>query len=310
MTAVALATPHAELVAPADLPRDEWLAVRRRGIGSSDAAAVLGMDKWRGPAHVYLDKTGALPDEDEAGEAAYWGTVLEEPVARRFAEKTGLQIRPSRGVLRNIDRPWQMANLDREVADDAFLECKTTTAWLDDAWADDEIPDRVELQVAHQFAVTGYQRAFVAVLIGGQRFRWYEIERNEELIAHVNELEAAFWKRVQDLNPPPYDGLEQTTALLAKLWKVDAGAAAEIDPMAFHSLKAQRDEGHAMEKAGKELKSEADNQIKALLGANEIGLIGGEPVVTWKQQDRAGYTVAPTSFRKIHFPKSKVTSRG
>lgn len=310
MTTVALATPEAVLLAPADLPRDEWLSVRRTGIGSSDAAAVLGMDQWRGPLHVYLDKLGDLPDEDEASEAAYWGTVLEEPVARRFAEKTGMEVRPSRGVLQNVDRPWQMANLDREVDTDAFLECKTTTVWNDDAWLDDEIPDRVELQVAHQYAVTGLPRAFVAVLIGGQKFRWYEVPRNEDLIGQIVELEAAFWQRVQEHNPPPVDGLDATTQLLARLWKVDPGACAEIDPLVYYPLKTQYDEAHEAAKAAKAVKDEAANQIKALLGEKEIGLIDGQPAVTWKQHERAGYTVAPSTFRKIHFPKSKVTRHG
>lgn len=310
MTTAALVAPEAELLAPADLPREEWLAVRRSGIGSSDAAAVLGMDQWRGPLHVYLDKTGALPGEDEASEAAYWGTVLEEPVARRFAEKTGMDVRPSRGVLQHVDRRWQLANLDREVGDDAFLECKTTTVWNDDAWLDDEIPDRVELQVAHQFAVTGFARAFVAVLIGGQRFRWYSIERNDDLVSYVTELEAAFWQRVCEGNPPPVDGLGATTALLARLWHVDPGATVDIDPLIYYPLKDQYDQAHAAIKAAETVKTEAGNAIKALLGEKEIGLVDGSPVVTWKQQDRAGFTVAPSTFRKIHFPKTKVNRHG
>lgn len=309
MTTVDLAAPEAVLRAPADLPREEWLAIRREGIGSSDAAAVLGMDQWRGPLHVYLDKTGALPGEDEASEAAYWGTVLEEPVARRFAEKSGIAIRPSRGVLQHVDRPWQMANLDREV-DGGFVECKTTTVWNDDAWLDDEIPDRVELQVAHQFAVTGYERGFVACLIGGQRFRWYELHRNEELIAYVNEIEAAFWQRVCEANPPPVDGLDATTALLARLWQVDPGATADLDPLVYYPLKAQYDTAHEAIKAAEAVKTEAGNAIKALLADKEIGLVDGQPAVTWKQHERAGYTVAPSSFRKIHFPKTKVTRHG
>jgi predicted phage-related endonuclease len=148
------------------------------------------------------------------------------------------------------------------------------------------------------------------VLIGGQRFRSYAIERNDELVEHVTALEEQFWQRVLDRNPPPVDGLDATTKLLAKLWAVDPGSSVDLDPLVYYPLKAQYDSAHEAMKTAETLKTEAGNQIKALLGSKEIGLLDGYPAVTWKKQSRAGYTVAPTTFRKIHFPKTKVIRHG
>lgn len=54
----------------------DWLDWWRKGIGGSDASIVCGINKYKSPVELWLDKTGQLPYH-EAGEAAYWGTVLE-----------------------------------------------------------------------------------------------------------------------------------------------------------------------------------------------------------------------------------------
>jgi putative phage-type endonuclease len=297
--------PVAVVIAEPDIPREEWLQVRRQGLGSSDAAAILGEDKWKGPAHVYLDKTGSdvLLGEDEESEAAYWGRVLEEPVARRFQEKTGIVVLPNRGTLQNVERPWQLANLDRETADGGILECKTTSAWNADDWQDD-IPPRVWVQVEHQLAVTGLSHAYVAGLIGGQKFRVERVERDEEFIGHLNELEAQFWQQVLDQRPPEFDGLEQTRQLIERLYKARPGSSVEVSPIDYFPLRDAYWEAHAAMKAAEMRKDEAGNRIRALLGENEIGLINGQQVVTWIEAPRAGYTVAPTTSRTLRPKKA------
>ena len=66
----------------------EWLKERQRGIGGSDVGAILGVNKWKTPFEVYLEKTEEITEVKETSEAAYWGTELEELVAKEFSKRT------------------------------------------------------------------------------------------------------------------------------------------------------------------------------------------------------------------------------
>lgn len=306
------------VIAPADLPREEWLVARRRGIGGSDVAAILGMDPRRSPLHVYYDKLGQLPDED-AGEAAEWGVLLEDVVARQFGRLTGLDVRPSPGILGHPERSWQIANIDRLLAPapdaepDSLLEVKTASAFLDDQWDrggdPEQVPDRAALQVHHYLAVTGFARAHVAVLIGGQRYRSYLIERDDEFIETLSTLEAEFWQQVVDRRPPRADGSKATTELLGHLYDVEPDLVRVLDPAEVEPLLIARAEAKEAEKTAKHRADEAENALRQMLGEAEVGVIDGRPVVTWKSCERAGYTVAPTTYRKFHLPKGARNGR-
>ena len=112
-----------------------------------------------------------------------------------------------------------LANLDGvcEVPDvgTCIFEAKTASAFKAGEW-EDTIPDEYQLQIAHYLSVTGYQGAYVAVLIGGNTFRWKFMERDEELISMLVELETAFWRHVQEGTPPPLDGSEASAKFLSE----------------------------------------------------------------------------------------------
>lgn len=286
------------IVAPAGLPRAQWLDVRRRGIGGSDAAAIIGLDRYAGAFQVYLDKIGELPDLPE-NEAMEWGRRLEPVVADAFAERTGIDVLPTPGTLAHPDRPWQLVNPDRLTGDGGVLECKNTSVWADGDWADGAIPDRVALQVHHTLAVTGRSHAHVAVLIGGNHLETRVVERDEQLIDQLTDIEAAFWQRVLDRIPPPVDGLPATGDLLNRLWHADPGKVRVLNPADTDPWLLEYRAAHAAEKTAKARKTEAANHLKALLGDAEVGVIDGEPVVTWRELPRAGYTVAPSTVRTL-----------
>ena len=67
----------------------EWLKSRQQGIGGSDAGSIVGINRWRTPFQVYIDKTQEIIKTNEPSEAAYWGTQLEDAVAREFFKRTG-----------------------------------------------------------------------------------------------------------------------------------------------------------------------------------------------------------------------------
>lgn len=289
----------AEIIArTTDMARPEWLAARRQGIGGSDAAAVAGLDRWKGGAlAVYLDKVEGI--EDEVGESAQWGNLLEPIVADEFSRRTGIETTQAPYLLASVDRPWQIANLDRlahEQHDVGVYEGKTTTVYLADEWADDQVPDRAMIQTLHYLAVTGLPFAYVACLVGGQRLEYRRIVRDDEAIGHLNAIEAEFWQRVVDRRPPPADGSAATSDLLARLYDVEVDKIAVLPPEALDLL-GQRAAAKEDVKAAEARAREAENRIKTLLGDAELGVLDGDVICTWKQV--AEVVVAPT-VRKAH----------
>ncbi|MFX8004365.1 lambda-exonuclease family protein, partial [Acinetobacter baumannii] len=125
-------------------------------------------------------------------DAAYFGTMLEDLVAKEFERRSGKKVRRKNAMLKHPEHPFIMANIDRMiVGEKAILECKTTSAYNAKEWESEEIPDSYIIQVQHYLGVLGpeYQKAYFAVLIGGNKFVWKEIERDDELIEIIFEAE-------------------------------------------------------------------------------------------------------------------------
>ena len=229
------------LVSTKDLPRQEWLDVRKTGIGSSDAAAAVGLNPYCSPLELWLNKTNRETKSDASVDTAiddddaspmYWGTLLEPIVASHYTRKTGNRVRRINAVLQhpNPELPWMLANIDREVVgcpDVQILECKTAGINGVRLWADG-VPQYVQLQVMHQLAVTGKQAADVAVLVCGQELRVHRIERDEAMIAHLIQLEKRFWHHVQTDTPPPADGSDSSGKALRHLFPRDAGTVVDF----------------------------------------------------------------------------------
>lgn len=197
------------LVSTKELDREEWLEQRRQGIGGSDAAKVLGVSRWGGPLSVYLEKKG-LYIPDDPGEPAYWGTVLEDVVAREFEKRSGLRVQRQNKIFTHPGYPWMLANIDRRiVGQKKGLECKTASNFMGDEWEGDELPDAYYIQIQHYMAVMGWEACWVACLIGGQRYVQKEVQRNPELINTIIEKEREFWEEhfLKDVPPPvtPFD---------------------------------------------------------------------------------------------------------
>ena len=229
--------PALRLIGTKELPREDWLAVRKQGIGSSDAGAAVGLNPYKSQLELWIEKTGrdaTLPKIDPQDEEspAYWGNVLEPIVAWHYSKRTGKKVRRINAVLQHPDPelPWMLANIDREVmgADDVqILECKTAGINGARLWKEG-VPEYVQLQVMHQLAVTGKQAADVAVLLGGQHVEIHRIERDEQMIDRLIELERKFWQYVQTDTPPPVDGSASSEAALRCLYPRDNGQSVDF----------------------------------------------------------------------------------
>lgn len=269
------------LVATKDMDRATWLEWRRRGIGGSDAAAIAGLSRYKSPVQVWLEKTGQV-EPPEAGEAAYWGQMLEEVIAREFTARTGKKLKRKLAILQHPEYPFMLANIDRlVVGEQAGFEAKATSEYHKQEWEDDRVPDEYILQCQHYMAVTGFPRWYIAVLIGGNKFRWTVIERDEEVIEYLVKIESEFWKLVENRTPPEMDGSEASSESLRLLYPQAQEGKELILPSEAEKIIAEYEEAKEQEAFWAEKKVEAENKLKALMGDAELGRIGTRRVI-WK----------------------------
>ena len=271
------------LASTENMTYEDWLEHRRLGIGGSDASVVCGINKYKSPVELWMDKTGQIPPQ-EAGEAAYWGTQLESIVRAEFTKRTGIEVTKPDVILQSEEHPFMLANLDGicEVPDigTCIFEAKTASAYKAGEW-EDTIPDEYQLQVQHYMAVTGYAGTYIAVLIGGNTFRWKFVERDEELISMLIELEADFWNHVQDGTPPPLDGSNASAKFLSERFPSSTPKSHITLPDTAADLLTQYDEACEQLETITEQKQKAENLLKEMMGDNEVGTTG-DRVITWK----------------------------
>ncbi|MFI6055525.1 YqaJ viral recombinase family protein [Streptomyces violascens] len=284
-------TPTGVVVAPAGLNRERWLTVRRTGVGGSEVAAILGMSKYVSPIEVYLDKRAEVPldrpQHPDLAEAAYWGLVQEPLIATAFTARTGLAAVEGPGTLAHVERRWMLANVDRYVLDEdarpsSLLEIKTRSAYQLDEWLLG-VPDGPALQTHWYLAVTGYQHAHVAALLGGNRLIVHRVERDEALVEQLVELVGEFWQGVLDGTPPAVDGSEATEELLGRLYTVRSDAVTVADPAEVLPLLERRRELKAREARVADELREVDNRLKATAGEAEVVKVQGTVAFTYRQ---------------------------
>lgn len=289
-----------DVVAPPDLPRDQWLAFRRNGLGGSDAAAAFGLDPYRSSYALWLEKTGRW-GEDDAGEAAEWGTRLEPFVIRRYADAhPDVAVIPAPGILRSKSHPVLLANPDRFAIPASgvveVLEAKAPGLRMAVHWPEGELPDHYVVQVMHYLAVTGAPRAQVCALIGGQNYIERTVERDEETIGILQEQLSAWWTRhVVNDEPPAMDGTDRTADILGRLYKVDPDSIAELPGEALNLLEDLK-VVKARESEISDERGLIENQLRELMGPMEVGLLDGRTAVTFKQNG----TFAPKRFEVAH----------
>lgn len=278
-------TPTGRLILPADADREKWLQARRSGIGSSDVPAILDLVEKKPPIKVYYDKLGI--DVDDAGEAAYWGTVNEENVARRWAMQSRSVIRRV-GLVAHQDHPHWMTTLDRRVTEcplaegervPCALEVKTRSAFKSAQWHAGA-PDDVTAQVLWQIIVNGYEHMHYAVLIGGNDYHQGVIRADQytDVMADITAAVDRFWHEhvLAQVEPPVSGDGEAVAKMFRRLHPTRTGS---VD-IARHddALDALYDYGRHQrtEAKAKKAKSAAKARMIAALGDAQEALVAGE----------------------------------
>ena len=207
------------LVSTIDLPKTDWLKYRKKGITGTDAGAICGLNPYSSAFQIYQDK---ITDEIEEfdNESMRQGRDLEEYVARRFSEETGLKVRRANAIFQNEENPFMLADFDRLiVGQKAGLECKTVSPYSSDKWNDGNIPLHYQMQVQHYLAVSGFDCWYIAAVIFGREFLIRKIERDEELINYLIDIERGFWYNnvLAGIMPEP-DGSDNCSEMIAKMY--------------------------------------------------------------------------------------------
>lgn len=273
----------------AGMSRSDWLAERRKGIGGSDAAAIIGLNRWETPYTIYLDKLGLLQEKEES-EAMRQGRDFEDYVAKRFTEETSKKVQKCNYMIQNPAYPWAIADIDRRVVgENAGLECKTTSTLDLKQFRGVEFPEKYYVQCVHYLAVTGADRWYLAVLVFGKEFHVYTLERDESEIAALMAAEAEFWEKVKNEIPPDITGQEADTKAVTAIFPDSIDE--EIDLYDAEDLFKQLKSADDYLKNAQAWKDRVVNQIKDRMKTASVGNCGTYSC-TWKTQERRTVDIA------------------
>ena len=210
------------LVNTEGLSREEWLKYRKRGIGGSDVAALLGISKWTSAVALWLDKTNQTNEPEEVNEAMRWGQLLEPVIREQFRQITGRPVVEVKAILQHPQYPFMIADIDGLTVDEdgapAILEVKNVSEYKRSEWSQG-VPAYYETQIQHYLLVTGVQKAYVIALFGGNSSAVYTVEADPEVQQMLVQVESDFWSKVQNLIRPEIDGTDESTKLLDSIYR-------------------------------------------------------------------------------------------
>jgi putative phage-type endonuclease len=303
--------------------RDAWLASRSGGIGASEAAALFtdengkSLSPYQTPFALYLEKRGEIAPVELDGEWIKWGNILEEPIAAQYAAETGRQIwrapspyavaeHPCAPLFATPDR-WVIEAPDRDGA--GLLQIKNAGAYMAHDWKEG-VPQHIQIQVQAEMAVTGRDWDSVAVLIGGNTYKHFDVERNQEFISELEDQARDFWDMVQRGEPPDIDGSERTLEAIKRLHPLDNGCSVRLPEEAVEWF-AALEEAKAHAKAAEENIDAAKAKLLAAIGSNTYGVLADGRILSLKTTSKKGgmREIAPSCYRTLRLeskpPKGK-----
>ena len=291
--------------------RAEFLEARRKYIGGSDVAAILGISPWKTPLDLYLEKTQPRAEDDLSPDrmrVLTRGQRMEPYVVELLSEETGLQVVRRNARYIDPELPFLAAEIDAEAETGENIEIKTVSPFKAREWGEqqsDEIPVHYTAQAMHGLMVTGRAVCVFGVLIGGDDFRVYRVERDEETIAAIRAREAAFWRNHIEAGVPP----EPTTvADIKTLYGRDAGTAIEASEDVLRHLNDLRNLQAQLKELGAQAEA-AKEAIQLYMADAAVLTVGGKPAATWKTQAAARFD--QSAFKAAHpelFEQFKATS--
>lgn len=279
-----------KMVRTKDMTREEWLRYRRCGIGGSDASVILGENPWRSVLQLWEEKTGDGAVTDQGNEYTYWGNVMEPIIRKEFMIRTGLKVRQKHAMIFHVMFPFMFADVDGIVTDEngekCIFEAKIASQYKEKDW-ETGIPKEYYLQVQHYLEVCGMEKAYVAVLIGGNNFKIYTVIRDREVIAELLCKEREFWEEhVLTGIPPVADASKATAEYLDSRYCDPVSDSIQLPEDMKEILQAYGKVDARLKELEKK-KTGLSNKIKAAMEEHEKGEVDGM-TVQWKKVEREG----------------------
>ena len=274
-----------KLVSTLNLDKKSWLRYRKRGIEGSDAGAVCGLNPYRTAIQVYYDKTSDEIEEID-NEAMRQGREFEDYVAGRFCEASGKKVRRANAMYYDEKNPFMLADVDRMVVgENAGLECKTASPYMAEKWEDGKIPLSYQIQCHHYMSVCNTDAWYIAVLIYGKEFKYYRIERDEQVIADLIRIEKEFWREhvMKRVMPDP-DGSKTADAAIAERFKISRDLTIPLS--GFDARLKRREELLSVMGHMEAEKRQIDQELKLYLGDAEMAE-NEHYRVSWKNVSRS-----------------------
>lgn len=282
-----------------NLSKEQWLKLRKAGIGGSDAAAACGLSKWKSPFALYVDKTTDTVTEEENNEYLTWGTLLEPVIRKHFSEITGLEVVEVPVMFKSSEAEFLIADIDGIVTEKdgskSLLEIKTTSEYGADDWKTG-IPLSYFIQIQHYLNVLELPAAYIAVLIGGHHFEYKRIERDDAAIKQIVALETDFWINHVIANIPPEVDSKSGDAL--NMLYPESNDTSIILPESADELVMYLNDINGLEAEMKERKTEYENKLKQLLGNAQCGKTPNGVSVRWKSSTSSRFDA--NAFKKDH----------
>lgn len=273
--------PYIKLADTRKLTHEEWLEYRKRGIGGSDAAAVLGLNPYTSAYAVYHEKL-SLTEPFEGNDKTRLGSDLEEYVAKRFTEimserGTPLKVHRLNAILRSREHPFMLADVDRMiVGENVGLECKTTSNNDNYDFEAGEYPLYWRCQILHYMSVTGAKRWYLCVLdLYSGRVSVIEVVRDEADIEALIAGERRFWKEnIEKRVCPSPDGSARNEEILKTKYPSSDDEQPPIDLMGYERELSELAELKAKIKALETQEAAAEQILKEAIGTASRGEYG------------------------------------
>lgn len=278
------------------MTKSEWLELRRKSIGGSDAGTIAGLNKFSSPLAVFLDKKGIVDKSQmvksaDQQEKMHWGNLLESVIREEFSRVTGMKTQELFYILKSANPNVPIiANVDgicfEEDGTPCILEIKTAGEYAKSDYENDGIPASYYAQCMHYMYVTGLKRAYLACLIAGQKLVIRKINRDDDVIDYMLMKDIEFWNCIKTNTPPKAEDTDNM--LLNALYPQSNAQSISLDT----AYSGKLDELCKIKEEISTLKKQQEHieaELKQAMGSNELATVGNFKI-SWKTASRSSFS--------------------
>ena len=200
---------------------------RRFGLGGADISSLCGLNQYKPPRQLYLEKIGEFPEDDVDSARMRWGRRMELPIIQEFGFRTGRKVWRAKHALRHPTLRWQRGNIDswqQRDGHDGIVEAKTADWTQRSIWNAGGVPIPYYLQVQWYLYISNTMFGSVVVAFGFREkdFLYFDVERDNQTISTITRLAHQFWTCIKQRQPPDWTYDESGLRLIEALHPVAA----------------------------------------------------------------------------------------